>query len=145
MTTRAFSTTIATAISLGLLLLGATASANRPAMDSRPAADNSTRSHAEENNAEPPSAPSSVELMMQQESGTVLQQLPPKEIQPGETIIIQPLDMPRRGASMDKVRNEFGEPLSTTPAVGNPPISSWIYPDRIVYFEYATVLHVVAR
>jgi len=96
-----------------------------------------------------PSAPaSSVELMMQRQlatSGTVLQNLPAKEMQPGETITIQTLDEPRRGATMDKVQNEFGSPLSSTPSVGKPPITSWIYNDRIVYFEYSHVVHVVTR
>jgi hypothetical protein len=63
----------------------------------------------------------------------------------GETIQIKQLDFPRRGMSMDKVRNEYGQPISTSPVVGQPPITSWTYNDRIVYFEYSTVLHVVAR
>jgi hypothetical protein len=92
-------------------------------------------------------APSSVDNMMQQETqqtGDVIA-LPPKEMQAGETIQIQLLDMPRRGMSMDKVQNEFGQPISTSASVGQPPITSWTYSDRIVYFEYTTVLHVVAR
>lgn len=91
--------------------------------------------------------PSAVELMMQQESrqtGDIIT-LPPKEMQAGETISIRLLDSPRRGMSMDKVKNEFGQPASISDSVGNPPITRWTYSDRIVYFEYATVIHVVAR
>ncbi len=98
---------------------------------------------------EPASEPaiSAVEIMMQQQTqqtGDVLN-LPAQEIQPGETIRIQLLDMPRRGTSMTRVKQEFGEPMDASDSIGKPPITSWIYPDRIVYFEYSTVLHVVAR
>ena len=91
--------------------------------------------------------PSSVEMMMQQQTqqtGDVLN-LPAQEIQAGETIKIKLLDLPRRGTSMDKVKQDFGEPMDASDSVGKPPITSWTYSDRIVYFEYSTVLHVVAR
>jgi len=109
------------------------------ALANRPAAEESS----DTNNP----AASSVDNMMSQETqqtGDVIA-LPPKEMQPGETIQIKQLDFPRRGMSMDKVRNEYGQPISTSPSVGQPPITSWTYSDRIVYFEYSTVLHVVAR
>lgn len=115
------------------LIFSAQALANRPA--------------AEENGDTNNPAASSVDNMMSQETqqtGDVIT-LPPKEMQPGETIQIKQLDFPRRGMSMDKVRNEYGQPISTSPSVGQPPITSWTYNDRIVYFEYSTVLHVVAR
>jgi hypothetical protein len=116
--------------------------ANRPAMaDEGP---------AEEVEAAPESAaPSAVEVMMQQQqhrkqTGDVLE-LPPKEIQPGEVLQVEVLDIPRRGASMSKVKQQLGEPLSISDSVGDPPITRWVYSDRIVYFEYSSVLHVVAR
>jgi hypothetical protein len=80
----------------------------------------------------------------QQQNGNVLQ-LPATELQAGETIKIKLLDDPRRGMNMSKVQQLFGQPIATTEGVGKPPISSWTYSDRIVYFEYSTVLHVVAR
>lgn len=55
------------------------------------------------------------------------------------------LDFPRRGMDMSKVMNELGEPVIRHPAIGNPPITRWDYPDRIVYFEYSHVIHVVAK
>lgn len=116
------------------LIFSTQALANRPA------------AAAESSNANNPATPS-VDNMMQQETqqtGDVVA-LPPKEMQPGETIQIIQLDFPRRGMSMDKVQNEYGQPISTSPSVGQPPITSWTYNDRIVYFEYSTVLHVVAR
>lgn len=95
-------------------------------------------------------APSAVEVMMQQQSQQPQQtgdivQLPAKELQPGETLKIQLLDYPRRGMSMEKVQQEYGQPLATSQGVGMPPITHWTYSDRVVYFEYSTVLHVVAR
>jgi hypothetical protein len=79
------------------------------------------------------------EVMVEQVSGDVL------EMEPGDTIIINPLDFPRRGMSMDKVQNELGRPAEISPTVGDPPITSWTYPDRVVYFEYSKVIHVVEK
>ncbi len=138
-----------------LSLCSANAFANRPAMDNR----GETVNEVVENNSEArptmeaeaqPEAPSSVDLMMQQptqqtyQTGDVVQ-LPAKEIQAGETLKIQLLDYPRRGMSMDKVQFEYGQPIAISDSVGKPPITHWTYNDRVVYFEYATVLHVIAR
>ncbi len=79
------------------------------------------------------------EVVVEQISGDVL------EMQPGDTIIINPLDFPRRGMSMDKVQNELGRPAEISPSVGEPPITSWTYHDRVVFFEYSTVIHVVEK
>ena len=139
----------------GILLCSLPASANRPAMEERrideSAVVDMTGEMAEEE-AELSNRPSAVELMMQQQPGqpaTVqtgdVVQLPPVEMRPGETLKVDLLDTPRRGASMNKVQREFGEPLSMSDSVGNPPITRWIYADRIVYFEYSSVLHVVPR
>jgi len=66
------------------------------------------------------------------------------ELKDGDTLPITVLDFPRRGMTMDKVKNELGEPLERSAAIGTPPITSWTYGDRIVYFEYSNVVHVVA-
>jgi len=126
--------------------------ANRPAMEeNRPMMSESAapvQAEPEVIQARPQAeAPSAVESMMQrqnQQTGDIVQ-LPAKEIQPGETIKIKLLDLPRRGTSMKKVQQEFGQPMATSDSVGKPPITSWTYSDRVVYFEYSTVLHVVAR
>lgn len=55
------------------------------------------------------------------------------------------LDFPRRGMTTDKVENELGRPGEIIPSVGQPPISRWVYDDRTVYFEYSSVIHVVAK
>jgi hypothetical protein len=136
--------------------------ANRPAMEEQEASsDVGTQAEMQPGQAsiqnrpaaDDDDGPSAVEIMMQQQSqqnrqtqqsGDVLQ-LPAKEIQPGETIKIQLLDNPRRGMSMEKVQQEFGQPIAMSESVGQPPITHWTYSDRVVYFEYSTVLHVVAR
>jgi hypothetical protein len=51
---------------------------------------------------------------------------------------------PTRGTSKAQVEKQFGEPNQRVAAVGNPPISSWVYPGFTVYFEYDHVIHSVA-
>ncbi|MGI9318272.1 MAG: hypothetical protein ACR2QW_13160 [bacterium] len=53
--------------------------------------------------------------------------------------------LPMRGQTSASVRQRFGEPQSTKPAVGKPPISSWDYPGFIVYFERDLVITTVAE
>ncbi|GMR01394.1 MAG: hypothetical protein BMS9Abin19_0773 [Gammaproteobacteria bacterium] len=129
--------------------------ANRPAMEdsSEVTTEPETQTQTEQATAQTrpqAEAPSAVEVMMQHQSqqprqtGDVVQ-LPATEMQPGETLSIHLLDYPRRGMSMEKVQQEYGQPMATSESVGQPPITHWTYNDRIVYFEYSTVLHVVAR
>jgi len=67
------------------------------------------------------------------------------ELQPGDNLVINPLDFPVRGMTMDKVQNELGRPVEIAPSVGEPPITRWTYADRVVFFEHALVIHVVER
>ncbi len=53
--------------------------------------------------------------------------------------------MPRRGATMDQVRAQFGEPTQQFPAVGVPPITRWVYPEISVYFEGQWVINSVVN
>jgi len=55
------------------------------------------------------------------------------------------VERPRAGMSMDQVRARFGEPQTVMPAVGDPPITRWVYPDFTVYFEYDKVIHAVVN
>lgn len=57
-----------------------------------------------------------------------------------ETAAVQ---TPERGASMETVRSRFGEPQQARPAVGEPPITRWVYPAFTVYFEHDRVIHAV--
>jgi len=52
-------------------------------------------------------------------------------------------ETPTRGMSKAQVEQKFGAPSERVAAVGKPPISSWVYPGFIVYFEYDLVLHAV--
>lgn len=54
-------------------------------------------------------------------------------------------DRPSRGMSKATVASRYGEPEDKVAAVGEPPISSWVYDGYIVYFEKDLVLHSVAR
>lgn len=67
------------------------------------------------------------------------------QMQTADPIAVRIVDFPRRGMSTDKVQNELGRPSEIIPAIGAPPISRWVYDDRIVYFEHSSVIHVVAK
>ena len=53
------------------------------------------------------------------------------------------VEMPARGMTMERVEELFGTPVEKVPAVGEPPISRWIYSDFVVYFEHQWVLNSV--
>ena len=55
------------------------------------------------------------------------------------------MDLPRptRGMSSEAVLEQYGLPSSKSGPVGDPPISTWRYPDYTVYFESETVIHSV--
>lgn len=55
------------------------------------------------------------------------------------------LQRPHRGSSMDTVKAQYGEPTEAKPAVGDPPITRWVYPGYTVYFEYQHVIDVVVH
>jgi len=52
---------------------------------------------------------------------------------------------PRSGSSMTTVAAQYGEPESKREAVGDPPITRWIYPGYTVYFEGERVIEVVVH
>jgi len=51
---------------------------------------------------------------------------------------------PVRGTSMAQVEKQFGAPTERFAPVGQPPITRWVYADKVVYFEYEHVVHAVA-
>ena len=51
--------------------------------------------------------------------------------------------IPARGMSMSQVEARYGAPAEKVPAVGQPPISRWVYPSFTVYFEGHQVIHAV--
>lgn len=67
----------------------------------------------------------------------------------GRTAAARPghgIEMPARGMSMREVEKKFGKPLKVLPPTGptsklRPPITRWVYPDYIVYFERDLVIH----
>lgn len=52
---------------------------------------------------------------------------------------------PTRGMTMDAVVERFGEPAKRLPAVGEPPITRWIYDRFTVYFEGERAVHAVVN
>lgn len=53
--------------------------------------------------------------------------------------------VPKKSATMTQVRSQFGDPISESPAVGEPPITRWEYPDYVVYFEHQHVITTVLK
>lgn len=48
--------------------------------------------------------------------------------------------VPGRGMHMNQVEARFGAPKEKLPAVGQPPITRWVYANYTVYFEYDIVI-----
>ena len=55
------------------------------------------------------------------------------------------IQLPGRGMSMEMVQKRFGEAKEKFSAVGEPPISKWVYKDFTVYFESEFVIHAVVN
>lgn len=55
------------------------------------------------------------------------------------------VQLPGRGMPMETVQNRFGEALEKYSAVGDPPITKWIYKNFTVYFESEFVIHAVVN
>ncbi len=53
------------------------------------------------------------------------------------------LDLPGNGMRMADVENRFGEPRERRAAVGDPPITRWVYEDYSVFFEHDQVIESV--
>lgn len=134
-----------------LLLISTQTFANRPAMeDSPPVATESEIPAAEPAAKAPAPEPAPVSAVdisiQQQQTSTVRHQIGTAlELQSGETLPVSVLNFPRRGMTMSKVQNELGQPGTISETIGEPPITSWTYSDRTVYFEHSNVIHVVAN
>lgn len=66
----------------------------------------------------------------------------PGTLNPAEIVEKVP-GMPTRGSTKERVLANLGEPNRRVPAVGDPPISRWVYGPFTVYFEHDRVLHSV--
>ncbi|MDH3638604.1 MAG: hypothetical protein OES09_09085 [Gammaproteobacteria bacterium] len=49
-------------------------------------------------------------------------------------------DLPPNNMAEKEVLEKFGEPSERIPAIGNPPIARWKYPDYVVYYEWDRVI-----
>lgn len=52
---------------------------------------------------------------------------------------------PAPGSTMEHVEKQFGKPSTVVPAVGDPPITRWVYEGFTVYFEHDRVIHSVSN
>ncbi|MEJ2361493.1 MAG: hypothetical protein P8Z75_08715 [Gammaproteobacteria bacterium] len=79
-------------------------------------------------------------LTMPQSSGSAA--TPPSKTPATSSTVTesQSQTVPGRGMSMKQVEARFGTPDKKIAAVGNPPISRWIYKNYTVYFEYNLVI-----
>jgi hypothetical protein len=50
---------------------------------------------------------------------------------------------PTQGMSMQTVERHYGPALSKSAAVGEPPITRWVYKNFVVFFEHNLVIHSV--
>lgn len=57
----------------------------------------------------------------------------------------QQVKVPARWLTMAEVESMFGAPTNKSQPVGNPPITSWEYPNFYVYFEGDKVLDAFAK
>lgn len=129
-----------------LLLISTQVFADRPAMeDNPPAVETAAPAEIQEVVIQEPV--SAVEMSMQHESARATQDTmgDALELQPGETLPVRVLDFPTRGMTMETVQNQLGVPNEISDTVGEPPITSWTYADRTVYFEHSNVIHAVAN
>ncbi len=55
------------------------------------------------------------------------------------------LPIPHNSQTKEQVKQKFGEPQQKIAAVGNPPISRWVYEKYTVFFENDLVLHTVLK
>jgi len=63
----------------------------------------------------------------------------------GEQTRQSDLELPIRSMNKQDVRRDYGDPQEITDAVGEPPISQWVYADYVVYFEDNWVLYSVVK
>ncbi len=58
---------------------------------------------------------------------------------------LQQLSKPSKGMTKAQVKQQYGTAQKENAAVGKPPISSWVYPNFTVYFEYDHVINCVIK
>lgn len=70
----------------------------------------------------------------------------PLQITQADTLLIERSEraevavLPSRGSLKSTVESRYGAPLEKRAAVGDPPITRWVYPAFSVYFEYDHVI-----
>ena len=65
------------------------------------------------------------------------------ELDMRDTRALEDPSAPKRGMTMQRVTEGWGEPRRRVAAVGQPPITRWQYDGFTVYFEHDRVIHTV--
>lgn len=82
-------------------------------------------------------------LLLASSTGMITSQASAEVLAVGATPTADAVQTPRRGATQASVAARYGEPRQRIAAVGQPPISRWVYDAFIVYFEGDHVVHAV--
>lgn len=143
-------------LTAGLWVCAAATMADNPAASaqSAPAAATATHALAAATAAQPAAAqPATVTAP----AAATVNSVPAASTAPATTSAVMPAQaisgpsLPSRGMSMANVEHIFGAPQEKLPAVPDPgtklhpPITRWIYPGYVVYFEYNYVVHTVLK
>lgn len=70
-------------------------------------------------------------------------EMPNQGMHPTEDRAMVEMELPAKGMSMRQVEAHFGSPEEKRSAVGEPPITRWVYGRFTVYFEQQYVIHAV--
>lgn len=82
-------------------------------------------------------------------SGLAIPQVQADQRSSGDILLIEKVrermtrNLPANGLSMAEVQARFGTPLERHDAVGDPPITRWVYQDYSVFFEFDLVIESV--
>lgn len=85
--------------------------------------------------------PTNADVLEMPEPTTMEPEMPAPEATPESGTFT--VTLPGRGMTKDQVEERFGSPPEKVEAVGEPPISRWVYSSFTVYFEYDHVVHAV--
>ena len=139
----------------GLWVCAAVTMADNPAASAPSAPAATTATHALD--AATAAQPAAAQATGTAPVATTAMSVPAASTAPASTSAAMPAparsgpSLPTRGMNMANVEHIFGTPQEKLPAVPDPgsklhpPITRWIYPDYVVYFEYNYVVHTVLK
>jgi len=142
-------------LTAGLWVCAAATMADNPAASAPPAPAAATATHALA--AATAAQPAAAQATVTAPAAATVTSVPAASTAPATASTAMPAQansgpsLPIRGMSMANVEHIFGAPQQKLPAVPDPgtklhpPITRWIYPGYVVYFEYNYVVHTVLK